>query len=90
MTDYFNGHYDFRPLGQPLGEDVLPEAITACEQILAGTANVEVKPSAFPGAPIQHIVKIGRTNISFDPDGIFEPKKKDIQTNRSTTFRHSE
>jgi len=67
---YFNGHYDFRPLGEPLGKDVLPDAITACEQILAGTATVEVKPSAFPGVPIQHIVKIGRTNISFNPNGL--------------------
>ena len=42
---YYNGHYDFRPLGKPLGDDVLPDAITACEQIVAGTANVEIKPS---------------------------------------------
>ena len=67
---YYNGHYDFRPLGEPLGEDVLPDAITACEQILAGTAVVEVKPSQFPNAPIRSIVKIGRTNVSFNPDGI--------------------
>ena len=71
---YFNGHYDFRPLGQPLAEDVLFDAITACEQIVAGTANVVVKPSAFPNAPMQSIVTIGRTNISFNPNGIFEPK----------------
>lgn len=71
---YFNGHYDFRQLGQSLGEDVLRDAITACEQIIAGTANVVVKPSAFPNAPIQSIVTIGRTNISFNPNGIFEPK----------------
>ena len=66
---YYNGHYDFRPLGEPLGKDVLPDAISACEQILDGTAHVEMRPSAFPGAPIQHIVKIGRTNVSFNPEG---------------------
>lgn len=71
---YYNGHYDFRALGEPLGEDALPDAITACEQIVAGTADVEIKPSAFPGAPIQHIVTIGRTTVSFNPDGIFERK----------------
>jgi hydroxyacylglutathione hydrolase len=71
---YFNGHYDFRPLGQPLGEDVLPDASTACEQILAGTAKVEVKPSPFPHAPIRSIVTIGGTMVSFNPRGILEPQ----------------
>ena len=70
----YNGHYDYRPLGQSLGEDVLPDAITACEQILAGTAKVEVKPSPFPHAPIRSIVTVGRTMISFNPQGILEPK----------------
>ena len=69
---YYNGHYDFRALGEPLGADALPDAITALEQIVAGTANIELKPSAFPGAPKQHIVTIGRTSISFDPAGIRE------------------
>lgn len=70
---YYNGHYDFRALGEPLGEDVLPDAITACEQIVAGTANVEVKSSNFPGAPVRSIVTIGRTQVSFNPEGIHEP-----------------
>jgi len=69
---YFNGHYDFRPLGEPLGEDVLPDAITACEQIVAGTAQVVVKPAALPNFPTKPVVTIGRTNISFFPDGIRE------------------
>jgi hydroxyacylglutathione hydrolase len=69
---YFNGHYDYRPLGEPLGEDVLPDAITACEQILAGTAIVEVKPARLPKAPIRSMVTIGRTTVSFNPDGIHE------------------
>jgi hydroxyacylglutathione hydrolase len=71
---YLNGHYDFRALGEPLGEDVLPDAITACEQIVAGSAKIEVRPSAFPNAPMRSIVTIGRTSVSFNPDGIFEPK----------------
>lgn len=67
---YFNGHYDFRLLGEPLGEDVLPDAITACEQIVAGTATVVVKPGRLPNAPMQNVVTIGHTNISFNPHGI--------------------
>jgi glyoxylase-like metal-dependent hydrolase (beta-lactamase superfamily II) len=70
---YFNGHYDFRPLGQALGEDVLPDAITACEQIVAGTAKVEVRPAPLPDFPAKPVVTIGRTNVSFFPEGIREP-----------------
>jgi glyoxylase-like metal-dependent hydrolase (beta-lactamase superfamily II) len=69
---YFNGHYDFRPLGVPLGKDVLPDAITACEQIIAGTAKVEVKPAALPNFPTRPMVTIGRTNVTFNPEGIYE------------------
>ena len=69
---YFNGHYDFRRLGEPLGDDVLPDAITACEQIVAGTAKVEYKPAALPGFPTKPVVTIGRTNVSFFPEGVRE------------------
>jgi len=63
----FNGHYDFRPLGQPLGPDVLPDAIAAVQQILAGTAEVTVERLPLPGAPEPHMVQVGRTRVSFDP-----------------------
>ena len=69
---YFNGHYDFRPLGVALGEDVLPDAITACEQILAGTAKVEIRQPPLPNFPSRPMVTIGRTNVTFLPDGIRE------------------
>jgi hydroxyacylglutathione hydrolase len=69
---YFNGHYDFRLLGAPLGEDVLPDAITACEQIVAGTAKAEIRPAPMPNFPAKPVVTIGRTNVSFFPDGIYE------------------
>jgi hydroxyacylglutathione hydrolase len=68
----YNGHYDFRPLGEPLGADVLPDAITACEQILAGTAAVEVLPSRLPGGALAHSVIIWRTRVTFNPEGIWE------------------
>jgi hydroxyacylglutathione hydrolase len=71
---YYNGHYDYRPLGKPLGDDVLPDAITACEQIIAGTAQVEVRPARLPQAPMRSIATVGRTMVSFNPDGIFEPR----------------
>ena len=70
----YNGHYDFRPLGEPLGEDVLPDAITACEQIVAGTAVAVVEPSPFRPGTAQHVVTVGRTNVSFVPEGIHEPQ----------------
>lgn len=69
---YFNGHYDFRRLGEALGEDVLPDAIAACEQIVAGTARVDVSPARLPGAQLVHSVTVGRTRVSFNPDGIRE------------------
>jgi glyoxylase-like metal-dependent hydrolase (beta-lactamase superfamily II) len=69
---YFNGHYDFRSLGTALGEDVLPDAITACEQIVTGTAKAEMRPAPLPGFPTRPVVTIGRTNVSFFPDGIHE------------------
>ena len=69
---FFNGHYDYRPFGAPLGEDVLPDAITACEQILAGTARVDVSAARLPGAQLVHSVTVGRTRVSFNPDGLRE------------------
>jgi hypothetical protein len=53
---------------------VLPDAITACEQIIAGTAAVEVRPANLPNAPVRSFVTVGRTHIGFNPEGIFEPR----------------
>ncbi len=69
---YYNGHYDYRKLGEPLGEDVLPDAIAACEQILDGSAKVEISPSRLPGAALAHSVTVGRTKVTFNPDGLRE------------------
>jgi glyoxylase-like metal-dependent hydrolase (beta-lactamase superfamily II) len=70
----YNGHYDFRPLGQPQEDVVLTECITICEQLIAGTANVVLKPSIFRQDAMQGTVTVGSTKISFNPDGIHEPK----------------
>jgi hydroxyacylglutathione hydrolase len=67
---YFNGHYDYRPFGEPLGADALPDAIRACEQILAGTAAVEVKPSRLPHGRVMHVATVGRTMVSYNPDNL--------------------
>ena len=69
---YYNGHYDFRRLGEPLGEDVLPDAIAACEQIVAGMADVKVEPSPLMAGRMQHVVTVGRTNISFNPERVHD------------------
>jgi len=81
---YFNNHYDFCALGEPPGEDARSDVIRPCEQIVAGTANIEIKPSAFPGALKQNIVTIERTAVSFNSDGIFEPKSNSLINRRLT------
>jgi hydroxyacylglutathione hydrolase len=70
----YNGHYDFRPLGHPQEDVVLAECITICEQLIAGTANVVLRPSFFRQGAMQSTVTVGSTKISFNPDGIHEPK----------------
>jgi hypothetical protein len=75
QTEYdrsFNGHYDFRALGEALDEDVLADAITAREQIMDGTAKVEIRPAPLPQFPAKPVVTIGRTNGSFYLEGIRE------------------
>lgn len=68
----YNGHYDFRKLGEPLAEDVLADAITACEQIVTGTANAILRPSSNPKFPAKPVVTVGRTQVSFFADGILD------------------
>jgi glyoxylase-like metal-dependent hydrolase (beta-lactamase superfamily II) len=66
----YNGHYDFRPLGEPLDEGMLPDVIAACEGIVAGTVTVVVKPSPLREGWMQHVVTVGRASVAFNPDGI--------------------
>lgn len=68
----YNGHYDYRPLGEPLGADVLPDVITACEQIVAGTASVTTRPWPFASSRPRPTVTIGRTHVAFNPEGIHD------------------
>lgn len=41
----YNGHHDFRPLGLPLEDDCLPNAIDLCHQILNGTYSMTEVPN---------------------------------------------
>ena len=68
----YNGHHDFRRLGEPLDDDVLPNAVLAMEQLMDGTAKTEVLPSGIPGRPDRHVVRIRTTMVTYNPDGIFD------------------
>jgi hydroxyacylglutathione hydrolase len=69
----YTGHYDHRPLGVPQGNDVMRDVITACEQIIAGTAEVVEKPWPFSTSRPRPTVTIGRSMVAFDPAGIHDP-----------------
>ena len=51
---------------------MLRDAISACEQILAGTAQVELRPPWNPKFPAKPVATVGRTHVSFFADGITE------------------
>ena len=71
----YNGHHDFRPLGAPLGDDCLPNAIDLCYQLLNGTYSPVIVPSHWgPGRPDQIMVLKGRNRLGYDPERIHEPK----------------
>jgi glyoxylase-like metal-dependent hydrolase (beta-lactamase superfamily II) len=71
----YNGHHDYRPLGVPLGDDCLPNAIDLCYQLLNGTYSPVIVPSPWgPGRPDQIMVLKGRNKLGYNPDKIHEPK----------------
>lgn len=70
----FNGHHDYRPLGEPLSADVLPDAISICRTLLSGDFEPTYVKSDFPGWPDQLAMLKGRTKISYSMEGIHEPK----------------
>lgn len=43
--DIYNGHHDFRPLGDPLDPECLPTIIAMCEDILKGAYAPVTEPS---------------------------------------------
>ncbi|HOU15058.1 MAG TPA: MBL fold metallo-hydrolase [Anaerolineae bacterium] len=71
----YNGHHDYRPLGAPLGDDCLPNAIDLCYQLLNGTYSPVNVPSQWgPGRPDQIMVLKGRNRLGYNPAKIHEPK----------------
>lgn len=70
----YNGHHDYRKLGEPLDDDVLPNAVKAMQQLVEGTAEVKVLPAIIPGKGDgkRYVVKIGTMELSFNPDGIYD------------------
>ena len=46
-------------------------------EIAPGTYEIGevVKPSLFPNMPSRSVVTVGRTNVSFNPEGIHEPQQ---------------
>jgi glyoxylase-like metal-dependent hydrolase (beta-lactamase superfamily II) len=72
----YNGHHDFRPLGAPLGDDCLPNAIDICHQLLNGTASPVTVPNFWgPTRPPRSMILKGKNYVGYNPDNIFEPKK---------------
>jgi glyoxylase-like metal-dependent hydrolase (beta-lactamase superfamily II) len=73
----YNGHHDCRPLGAPLGDDCLPNAIDLCHQLLDNTYSPVQVPSFWgpmSGRPPRTMVLKGRNYLGYNPDLIFEPK----------------
>jgi hydroxyacylglutathione hydrolase len=71
----YNGHHDFRPLGVPLGDDCLPNAINLCHQLLNNTYSPVTVPNFWgPSRPPRTMILRGRNYLGFNPDRIFEPK----------------
>ena len=63
----YNGHHDFRALGMPLDDEVLPNAIDICRQILDGTCEVQQKPNPLHNDRVMNYVQKGNSWLSINP-----------------------
>jgi glyoxylase-like metal-dependent hydrolase (beta-lactamase superfamily II) len=72
--DIFNGHHDYRPFGGPLPNDVLPDAIALCDQLLEGNFTPTYEKNPMIGWPDQLAVRKGITRIAYTLEGIHNPK----------------
>jgi len=70
----FNQHHDFRPFGEPLEENVLPNIIRCCEDLVRGNYVEELMPGLFPGMPERTVVRSGSVFVTYVKEGIKEPK----------------
>lgn len=71
----YNGHHDYRPLGAPLDESVLPDAMTLCKQLISGQYNVVLTKNPL-GEGLCACVKKSLTEIFFNPETILESQMK--------------
>ncbi len=71
---FYNGHYDYRPCGEPLDACVLPDAIAACRALVGGNYKTTLVPSPLPIFPDREMMVVGKAMIAFDPERILEPK----------------
>ena len=69
---YFNGHYDYRSFGDPLGADVMPDALSGMEALISGDYQTTFVKSPLPIFPDREMMVVGRTMIAFNPDGILD------------------
>jgi glyoxylase-like metal-dependent hydrolase (beta-lactamase superfamily II) len=72
----YNSHHDYRGFGAPLADDVLPNAVKCCEELVAGTADIVETPDPFDpkGIRKKKVAMCGKTMITFNEEGIYEPK----------------
>lgn len=87
--DIYNGHHDFRPLGDPLDPECLPTIIAMCEDILKGAYAPVTEPSPWGSAmPLTRGAK-GPANVAMpaNPDHpagpAGAPKRVTIQRGRN-------
>ena len=74
FTSVFNSHHDFRPFGEPLDPNVLPDVIGCCEDLVSGNYRAETVPGMFPGNPDRTVVRRGTVMVTFREEGIREPR----------------
>lgn len=71
----YNGYHDYRPLGAPLKDNVLSDAIELMEGLISGNYTPQPMPENLPTSRIGgQVVKKNETMIAFTPEGIHDPK----------------
>lgn len=66
-----NSHHDFRGLGAPLADSVMPNAIKCCRDLVSGTADIrEMEDALHPGHMVPIATVDGKSWVAFTPEGI--------------------
>ena len=72
----YNGHYDYRPFGEPLEDRVLSDAISCCTDLVKGNYTPERIPGMFPGSPERTVIRRGMVTVTYTEEGIHEEGKQ--------------